>query len=76
MVRLLLSDLQSKDVISLYSGVNLGRIVDIEIDNEGKIITIIAEPKHFFSRLFKNKETSFKFSDVEKIGTDVILIKV
>ena len=69
---MLLSELQSKDIISLYNGNNLGRIVDVEVDNEGKIISLIAEPKHFFRRLFRSSETSFKFSDVEKIGTDVI----
>lgn len=73
---MLLSDLQGKDVISLINGNNLGRIVDVEIDNEGKIISLIAEPKRFFIRFFKSSETTFKFSDVEKIGTDVILIKI
>lgn len=73
---MLLSDLQGKDVISLLNGNNLGRIVDVEIDNEGKIISLVAEPKRFFIRLFKSSETSFKYSDIEKIGTDVILIKI
>ncbi len=72
---MLLSELQGKDIISLYTGVNLGRIVDVEVDNEGKIISLIAEPKKLFFK-FKGKETTFKFSDVEKFGTDVILIKL
>ena len=73
---MLLSELQGKDIISIYNGVNLGRIVDVEVDNDGKIISLIAEPRRFLFRMFKNKETTFKFSDVEKIGTDVILIKL
>ncbi len=73
---MLLSELQGKDVISLYTGVNLGRIVDVEVSNDGQILSLIAEPKKFFWRMFKGKETTFKFSDVEKIGTDVILIKI
>lgn len=73
---MLLSELQGKDIISIYNGVNLGRIVDVEVGNDGKIISLIAEPKHLFARMFKSKETTFKFSDVEKIGTDVILIKI
>ncbi len=73
---MLLSELQGKDIISLYTGVNLGRIVDVEVDNDGKITALIAEPRKFFLRMFKSKETTFKFSDVEKIGTDVILIKM
>ncbi len=73
---MLLSELQDKDVISLHTGNNLGRIVDVEVDDTGKIISLIAEPRKFWSRFFKGKETTFKFSDVEKIGTDVILIKL
>ncbi len=76
MVFLLLSELQGKDIISLYTGDNLGRIVDVEVDNEGKIISLIAEPKRMFLRFIKGKETTFKFSDVEKFGNDVILIKM
>lgn len=73
---MLLSELQGKDIISIYNGSNLGRIVDVEVDLDGHIISLIAEPKRFFIRMFKTKETTFKFSDVEKIGTDVILIKM
>ena len=32
---MLLSDLQSKDLISVISGDNLGKIVDVEIDEDG-----------------------------------------
>ena len=49
---MLLSELQGKDIISLYTGVNLGRIVDVEVDNDGKIISLIAEPRKFFLRMF------------------------
>ena len=76
MVSLLLSDLQNKDIISLFTGNNLGRIVDVEIDEKGNIVSMVCEPKKFFLRFFKNKETTFKFTDIEKIGTDVILLKI
>lgn len=72
---MLLSDLQSKDVVSLKTGDNLGRIIDVEIDNDGKIINIYAETKKIFRKYFSNDEMMFKFSDIEKIGTDCILVK-
>ena len=73
---MLLSDLQNKDIISLFTGNNLGRIVDVEIDEKGNIVSMVCEPKKFFLRFFKSKETTFKFTDIEKIGTDVILLKI
>ncbi len=75
MINLLLSDLQSKDVVSLKTGDNLGRIIDVEIDEKGQIINIYAETKKIFRKYFSNDEMSFKFTDIEKIGTDCILVK-
>lgn len=72
---MLLSDLQNKDIISTGTGENLGRIIDVEIDNEGKVINIFAEQRRIFRKVFSNNEISFKFSEVEKIGADVILVK-
>ena len=72
---MLLSDLQSKDVVSIKSGDNLGRIIDVEINEEGKIINIYAETRKLFRKYFSNDEMIFKFNDIEKIGTDCILVK-
>ena len=71
---MLLSDLQNKDVVSIKTGDNLGRIIDVEINEEGKIINIYAETKKIFRKYFSNEEMIFKFSDIEKIGTDCILV--
>jgi len=70
---LLLSDLQNKDIISI-NGANLGRIIDVEVNDEGKIIKIIAEQRSMYLRFFKNEEIEFKYEDIIKIGSDVILI--
>jgi len=72
-VNLLLSDLQNKDIISI-NGANLGRIIDVEVNDEGKIIKIIAEQRSMYLRFFKNEEIEFKYEDIIKIGSDVILI--
>ena len=69
-----LSELQNKDIISVKTGMNLGRIVDVEVNNEGKVLSFIAEQKKFFRKVLKNIEITFTFSDIAKIGTDVILV--
>lgn len=70
-----LSDLQKKDIINLDDGNNLGRIVDVEINEDGKIIKVATEPKTFFKRIFKHTDSEIYFSSIVKIGSDVILVK-
>ena len=69
-----LSELQNKDIISLKSGLNLGRIVDAEVNESGYIIAFIAEDKKIFRKVLKNSEVTFTFNDITKIGTDCILV--
>ena len=45
-----LSELQNKDIISVKTGINLGRIIDAEVDMNGHIINIVAENKKIFRR--------------------------
>ena len=69
-----LSELQNKDIISVKTGINLGRIVDAEVDSTGKVICLVAENKKLFRKVLKNSEISFTFADITKIGTDCILV--
>lgn len=69
-----LSELQNKDIISVETGINLGRIVDAEVDSTGKVISLVAENKKLFRKVLKNSEISFTFADITKIGTDCILV--
>ena len=69
-----LSDLQNKDIISVNTGINLGRIVDAEVSNDGRIINFVAEDKKVFRKVFKTNEINFNFTDIVKIGTDCILV--
>ena len=48
-----LSELQNKDIISVNTGANLGRIVDAEVDSEGKVISLVAENKKYLERCLK-----------------------
>ena len=73
-----LSDLQQKEVVSMKDGKKLGQIIDAIVDEKDGIITyFIAEHHRFFKRLFKGSEpVKFDFSNIEKIGEDVILVKL
>ena len=74
---MLLGDLQTKDVVLLNDGKNIGRIVDVEIDNDGRIVNIIVEKKRLFKRLFHQaNQYNIMFSEISKIGDDVILINI
>jgi YlmC/YmxH family sporulation protein len=72
---MLLSDMEQKDIIDLETGDNLGKIMDAEISVNGQIITFIAQPHHFFKRLFKSNSTEIAYKEIIKIGNDVILVK-
>ncbi len=70
-----LGDLQLKDIVSLDDGRNLGRIVDVEVDMEGKIINLIIEKKRIFKRFFSaNGQMTISYSSISKIWDVVILI--
>ena len=71
-----LSELQTKKIISVLSGKNIGTIIDIEISNSGNIEALIIEQGR--SSIFNlNKESDIKVSweEITKVGEDVILVK-
>ena len=70
-----LSDLQSKKVIDVLSGSNVGSIIDVDVSDEGYITSLVLDNgKSFFSL---NRESDFKilWKQITKIGEDVILVK-
>lgn len=70
-----LSDLQDKDVVDLKSGIKVGNIIDIKIDMNGTVTSLILERKRFSKLFMSNDEVDIPFSKITKIGEDVILIK-
>ena len=75
-----LSDLQSKDIVNITDGRNVGNIIDVKIDEEtGNIVSFIIEPNknffHFFNRN-TSVDTEIKWHSITKIGEDVILVKI
>ena len=72
-----LSDLQHKNVINLFDGKNIGNIIDISVDDKGKIIGLIVEKHRFIISYFiSKKDFVVKWEQIEKIGEDVILVRV
>ena len=72
-----LSELQDKTIVNLLDGKNLGNIIDVSVDDKGKITGLIVEKKKFFISLFTSKkEVIVRWDKIEKIGEDVILVNV
>ena len=71
---MLLSDLQSKDVINLIDGKKIGTIIDAEIDRSGKIVNFSIQRKRFL--FFSAGRTLIEWKSIDKIGKDVILVSV
>ena len=72
-----LSELQNKDVINIIDGKKVGNIIDIDVESNGKMNSLIVEKSKFFVSMFSNKnELEIKWDQIEKIGEDVILITI
>ncbi len=72
-----LSDLQTKDIISTKDGRRIGRIIDAEINNQGQIIFLIIEEKKSLRKIMlSSNDSKIPFSNITKIGEDVILVEM
>lgn len=73
-----LSDLQSKNLVNINDGRNIGNIIDAKVNEEnGNIASLIIEGKGgMFTFLNKDSEMEISWSDIKKIGEDVILVNL
>lgn len=68
------SELKKKEVFNVISGENYGKIQDLIIDKKtGKIDKIIVPGKK--QGFLSCESLEIKFCDIEKIGTDAILVR-
>ena len=76
MIILRLSDLQSKNIVNINDGRNIGTIIDVKIDEQtGSVVSLILEGgKNFFSFSNRGVDTEINWKNIEKIGEDVILV--
>lgn len=71
-----LSDLQTKNIVSVDDGKNIGTIIDVRIDENGMIEALVIEQnRNMLSFLNREGETYIYWNDITKIGEDVILVK-
>ena len=72
-----LSELQKKDMINIRDGKRVGKIIDVEFDSNGYMVHFVIEKCNFMRSLFSNtNELNIKFSQIKKMGEDVILIDI
>ena len=69
-----LSDLQTKEIINMTTGKRLGLIIDVIINAEGNIKSLILEEKKM-KRLSSREEYELDWKQIAKIGDDITLVK-
>ena len=70
-----LSDLQTKDIVNANDGKNLGKIIDVEINEDGQILNFLVEKRKFWKFFSGNDEVKVSIRNIDTIGEDVIIIK-
>jgi len=74
--RMRLSDLQTKNIVSMDNGKNIGNIIDVKINEKGMIDALVIEQnRNMLSFLNREGEMYIDWKDIEKIGEDVILVR-
>lgn len=70
-----LSDLQTKNIVNINDGKNIGTIIDANITAEGTIETLVIETNKSLFSLNRESDIEVSWKDITKIGEDVILVK-
>jgi len=72
-----LSELQNKDIINITNGKKIGNIIDISVNYDGSMKSLVVEKyKFLLSHFTTNKEIEIKWDQIKKIGDDVILVSI
>ena len=67
-----LSELQQKEIINISNGKRIGIIIDVVVDTNGNIQKLVLEEKR--GRKFSKEEFEILWSQIVKVGDDIILI--
>ena len=67
-----LSELQLKEMINISDGKRIGTIVDVVVSTNGNIEKLLVEEKR--GRKFSKEEYEISWSQIIKVGDDIILI--
>ena len=71
-----LSELQSKQIVNIKDGKNVGKIVDAVIDNNGNTISFIVQRSKILINIIGKNDIEIKWNQIKKIGQDVILVDI
>lgn len=73
-----LFDLSQKNVINIEDGANLGKISDLELDEQsGRVLSLIIPGKmRAMGLLGKSAEIVIPWDLINRIGNDVILVRL
>lgn len=72
-----LSELQTKDIVSIKDGRKIGKIIDVKIDEQGRILYFVIEQKRGIKNFMSSlNESNIEFNFINKIGEDVILVNL
>ena len=67
-----MSELQQKEIVNIKDGKRVGVIIDVIVDEKGSIKNLVLEEKR--GRKFTREEYSVLWSQIVKIGDDIILV--
>ena len=67
-----LSELQQKEIVNIVDGKRIGMIIDAILDDKGYIKNLVLEEKR--GRKFNREEYNISWTNIVKIGDDIILI--
>lgn len=70
-----LSELQSKKIINITDGKNVGTIIDVNILENGTVESLVLESSKKLFSLNRELDSQIMWKDITKIGEDVILVK-
>lgn len=69
------TDLRCKDVVNVVNGAKMGKIIDMIVDSNGKLVLGLVVPG--IRKIFKSNEDIFiPWDCIVKIGSDTILINL
>ena len=72
-----IAELRYKEVISVTDGSRFGYVGDMEVDLESVQVRALVVPGRLrlFGLLGREEDTAIPWGDIEKIGTDVLLVR-
>ena len=71
-----INGMRNMEVIDIDTGTKIGFIKDLKIDTENSRIVSLILPGELKSWFGKEEEKEVLWSDIVKIGVDVILVKI